>query len=68
MSSKSMKREEIEEYLFDFIEEELPPELMKQIEISLSQFPELQAEVSQQRELKKKIVTSTTRYTNKFRR
>ena len=55
MSSKSMKREEIEEYLFDFIEEELPPELMKQIEISLSQFPELQEEVSQQRELKNQL-------------
>ena len=44
-----MKREEIEEYLFDFIEEELPPELMKQIESALSQFPDLEEEVSQQR-------------------
>ena len=55
MSSKSMKREEIEEHLFDFIEEVLPAELMKQMEVSLYQFPELQAEVSQQRELKKQL-------------
>ena len=51
MSSKSMKREEIEEYLFDFIEEELPPELMKQMK-ALSQFPDLEEEVSQQRAVK----------------
>lgn len=50
-----MKREEIEEYLFDFIEEELSPELMKQIENTLSQFPDLEEEVSQQRAVKNQL-------------
>ena len=50
-----MTRAQIEEYLFDFIEEELSRDLMNSIEESIVDYPDLQAEVEEQRKIRFKL-------------
>ena len=55
MRSKPMTRAQIEEHLFDFIEEELSRELMDSIEKSIVDYPDLMTEVEEQRKLRSKL-------------